>query len=43
VNLNIYQDQKDKYKKTPKFTAEVGTILKLGSKKIVIPLENYSK
>lgn len=38
VNLNLYQDPENELKKNPIFTTDIGTILKLGYKKFVIPL-----
>lgn len=43
LNLNLYQDPKDKYKKNPIFKFNTGTILVLGSSNFPFELIDYEK
>jgi hypothetical protein len=43
MRISLYQDQKDPYKKVPKITAGIGTVLNLAILTQKIPVVDYIK
>ena len=43
INVRLYEDASNPYKKRPKITAEVGSVLTIGSKDKKIKIKEYEK